>query len=371
MSDKKHRIAVLLPFAENFSTDKAGAISQFCIDLSNFSHYRSNLTFYGKEQTSTPSDLQYRGLKPRFKMVKGRNIGLASAFYQSIKNDPPDLIEVHNRPQVFFYLKSKLPKTPIAFFLHNDAALMKPTRSPLIRKNLLDQAAVVYCVSNYIRQRFLEKIGADAAAQSKIHVVYNGIGRPSATRPNKENLILFAGRIVEEKGVLEFAEACAQVLPDFPDWKALIVGAQRHGQSGKLSEFETQVCHAISRLGSQAEFLGHRPYAEVLQLFQRAAIVAVPSKWNEPLGRTAIEALASGSALVSSANGGLAEINKGCGIILKDVNRESLAQAFLKLLGSSDIRESVQQTCWDAFSQFDQNHVTAILDKHRDKLLNP
>lgn len=217
----------------------------------------------------------------------------------------------------------------------------------------------------------MEKIDADAAAQSKIHVVYNGIGRPSESRSKKENLILFAGRIVEEKGVLEFAEACAQVLPDFPDWKAVIVGAQRHGQFGKLSKFETQIYNVIDQLGSQAEFLGHHRYAEVLQLFQRAAIVAVPSKWNEQLGRTEIEALASSSALVSSANDGLAEINKGCGIILKDVNRELLAQAFLKLIGSSVVRELIQQNCCEAFSQFDRQHVTAILDADRDKLLKP
>ncbi len=372
MGDQKYRIAVLLPFAENFSNDKAGAISLFCFDLSSISRYCSSLTFYGKELTSSPPQLQYRGLKPRFKAINGRNIGLASAFYHSVKHNPPDLIEIHNRPQVFFYLKRKLPKTPISLFLHNDAALMKPTRSPQARKKLLDRAAAVYCVSDYIRQRFLENTCVDKnTARSKLHVLYNGIGRQFDSRPEKENLILYAGRIVEEKGALEFAEACSLVLPDFPDWKAVMIGAQRHGQTGRLSEFEARVQEYLRPLGPQAEFLGHRPYVDVLQFFQRAAIVAVPSKWNEPLGRTAIEALASGSALVSSANGGLAEINNGCGMLLQTVNKDSLAYALNKLLSDNGMRETMQQKCWDAFFQFEQKQVAAILDEHRQALLMP
>ncbi|WP_431065149.1 glycosyltransferase family 4 protein [Methylotuvimicrobium sp.] len=372
MSDQKYRIAVLLPFAENFSNDKAGAISLFCFDLSSFSRYRSSLIFYGKELNSSPPQHQYRGLKPRFRTIKGRNIGLASAFYHSVKHNPPDLIEIHNRPQVFFYLKRKLPKIPISLFLHNDATLMKPTRSPQARKKLLDMAAAIYCVSDYIRQRFLENTDVDKeSARSKLHVLYNGIGRLSDSLTDKQNLILYAGRIVEEKGALEFAEASALVLPDYPDWKAVMIGSQRHGQTGRLSEFEARVQECLRPLGPQAEFLGHRPYAEVLQFFQHAAIVAVPSKWNEPLGRTAIEALASGSALISSANGGLAEINNGCGMLLKTVNRDSLAYALNSLLSDNDMRKTIQQKCWDAFSQFEQKQVSSILDEHRDALLLP
>ena len=40
----------------------------------------------------------------------------------------------------------------------------------------------------------------------------------------------------------------------------------------------------------------------------RAAIVVVPSRWSEPFGLTALEALACGAALLCSPRGGLPEV---------------------------------------------------------------
>jgi UDP-glucose:(glucosyl)LPS alpha-1,2-glucosyltransferase len=53
---------------------------------------------------------------------------------------------------------------------------------------------------------------------------------------------------------------------------------------------------------------GYLPHEQVLAAMARAAIVVIPSRWPEPFGLTALEALACGAALITSGRGGLREV---------------------------------------------------------------
>ena len=59
-----------------------------------------------------------------------------------------------------------------------------------------------------------------------------------------------------------------------------------------------------------------QPWSFVKAKCEQAAIALVPSKWDEPFGRTALEAHAGGCAVVSSGTGGLAEISENNAIVL-------------------------------------------------------
>ncbi|HLD34915.1 MAG TPA: glycosyltransferase, partial [Patescibacteria group bacterium] len=52
------------------------------------------------------------------------------------------------------------------------------------------------------------------------------------------------------------------------------------------------------------------PYLETLQKIKEAAAVVVPSRWPEPFGRVALEALMLGTPVVATSSGGLTEIIK-------------------------------------------------------------
>ena len=52
------------------------------------------------------------------------------------------------------------------------------------------------------------------------------------------------------------------------------------------------------------------PYLETLQKIKAAAAVVVPSRWPEPFGRVALEALMLGTPVVATSSGGLTEIIK-------------------------------------------------------------
>lgn len=184
--------------------------------------------------------------------------------------------------------------------------------------------------------------GLEAGRTDHVHVVYHGIDPVKVGK--KEKVIMYAGRLIPEKGALELAKAAAKLLPHYPDWKIAFVGARLGG--AQSTPYAKSVGDTLKPLGKQVVFLGHQPHAKVMKLFSKASIAVVPSIWNEPLGRTAIEALATGCrALVTSGHGGLAEIAGDAGVIVSPVTPDGLALALQGLVEDPEALRNVQQMC--------------------------
>ena len=77
--------------------------------------------------------------------------------------------------------------------------------------------------------------------------------------------------------------------------------------------------------------LGYRPHADVLAAMARAAIVVVPSRWQEPFGLTALEAMACGAALVCSPRGGLPEVGGDAALYADPDDPPAVAEAIVAL----------------------------------------
>jgi glycosyltransferase involved in cell wall biosynthesis len=84
---------------------------------------------------------------------------------------------------------------------------------------------------------------------------------------------------------------------------------------------------------------GYVPHAEVLVAMARASIVVVPSRWAEPFGLTALEALASGAALVCSGRGGLPEV-AGDAAVYADPDAPGELEAAIVALASDPARRA-------------------------------
>ena len=66
-------------------------------------------------------------------------------------------------------------------------------------------------------------------------------------------------------------------------------------------------------------------------IFTKAAIVTIPSLWEEPLGRTSIEASSRGCATIISKRGGLVETNNN-GIFLNNISKDDLFKNIEQLI---------------------------------------
>ena len=343
------RIDILLPSKERFGPKNAGAISGVVLDLIEESQTPDCFRVVGTEVETSFSGVAFKGMKPRNTWLHGRNIGLAAAYLKHLRTaGSPDLVEVHSRCQVASYIKMKRPDLNVALYLHNDPRDMKGSRSVTERQRLLRTMSAITCVSDYIRDCFLDGIDPATAPTEKVATARNGARRPSGPSGSKKPMILLAGRMVPEKGILEFSQALAAVLGRHPAWEVVIAGARRFETSSPGS-YEAQVANALAPIGGQAKMTGFLPKDQLLELQKQAAIIACPSIWDDPMPKAVLEALAVGSALLTTRRGGIPEVAEGRAHIVDNPDMASFADAIDRLISDQTYRETLQDLAWQDF----------------------
>jgi glycosyltransferase involved in cell wall biosynthesis len=205
-----------------------------------------------------------------------------------------------------------------------DVELARRAR-PLARRVLRD-AELTICASQELAAAARE-LGAGS-----VHVIPSGVDVPETVgEPDDPPSLLYAGRLSEEKGVLELAEA-ARGLP-------LVVAGD-----GPLRDRFPQA-------------LGFVPHDRLLTLYERASVVVCPSR-REGFGVVCAEAMAHARPVVASAVGGLAElvVDGETGLLVPPRDVQALRTALERLLADGDLRrrlgaaacERVRTTCsWE------------------------
>ena len=129
--------------------------------------------------------------------------------------------------------------------------------------------------------------------------------------------IIFVGKLNESKGYDLFCEALFPILDKHTDWKAISIGDEK-----RFQHYNTHKKHIN---------LGQISHKKVLNFLSKSEIAAIPSRWEEPFGRTALEATSMGCATIISGNGGLTETSDHA-IILKKLNSKNLELEINKLI---------------------------------------
>jgi glycosyltransferase involved in cell wall biosynthesis len=178
-----------------------------------------------------------------------------------------------------------------------------------------------------------------AAGVAPVEVVWDGVPqrppRPPLTSPP---LVAFAGRLVPEKGADVLLRAFMQVRTTVPDAQLLIIGG-----GPELEHLKSLV--AELSLSGHVALMGHLPQAEMEKHLDRVWVQAVPSRWAEPFGLVAIEAMMRGTAVVATGSGGLAEIivDGQTGHHVPPGNENALAHALIPLLQDRQRAEQMGQ----------------------------
>jgi glycosyltransferase involved in cell wall biosynthesis len=146
--------------------------------------------------------------------------------------------------------------------------------------------------------------------------------------------VAFAGRLEPEKGADLLLEALARVREAVPESRLLVAGTG--SQSGQLRQLASRL-----RLDERVTFLGYLSRSEVEAAFRSAWVQAVPSRWDEPFGLVAAEALMRGTAVVASHGGGLADIvtPEETGLLVPPGDAAALAAALSRLLRDRELCE--------------------------------
>jgi glycosyltransferase involved in cell wall biosynthesis len=158
--------------------------------------------------------------------------------------------------------------------------------------------------------------------RERTRVLYNGVNidrfRPHwqavgerATRRRSYGLdglvVLYAGRLVEVKGVHVLLEAFADLASGVPNATLLIAGSHTYSDERRTPYIER--LHSLAKpLGSRVRFVGFVPPERMPDYYLLSDILAFPSAWQEPFGMTIVEGMATGLPVVAFNRGGPAEI---------------------------------------------------------------
>jgi glycosyltransferase involved in cell wall biosynthesis len=323
MKDKKE-IAVLLPNKEDYSLGNAAAASIWVKDF-NKGKIKSKQIICGIAT--------HTSLSKNFINLKKMNFINNSFFYLKnfIKNLPDSIkiIEIHNRPHFFFFLKKKFPKYKFILIFHNDPNTLRGSKSVKEKIEILDRCDEVIFVSNYIKQRFYYNLYNHI--QFKGHIIYpatNYYNNNFKKKLRKRNIIIFVGKLNSAKGYNFFGSAIIDILKKYKNWSAIVAGDEKR-ESYNFSHKRLKIF----------KWLSHK---KIINFYKRTSISIVPSIWEEPFGRTAMESSDLGNALITSGKGGLLETS-GNPIILKKIDTNNIKREVEKLIKSPKLLKKIQK----------------------------
>ena len=356
-------VAIVLPPREMFSPQATGAVGLLAHRLARAPGGFASAV-HGMPGTAPFADVDFVPVRPSWRPASFA-IRYAAGVARRFARRMPVLAEVHNRPDVALHLAKRFPALPVVLVLHNDPQGMRRARTPAERAALLHRLAAVATVSGYVRGRFLEGM----SGTPRVAVLPNCIDMADIPRspPEREPTVLFVGRVVADKGADAFVRACAMALPRLPGWSARMLGADRFGPDSPDTPFLRALRPQAAAGG--VVLAGWQPYPNILAAMARAAIVVVPSRWPEPFGLTALEAMACGAALLCSRTGGLPEVTGDATVGIDPDDPEALAAAIVVLARDPARRAALAAAGRARAATFDVAHAAAALDTLRRDVL--
>jgi glycosyltransferase involved in cell wall biosynthesis len=322
---KKKEIAELLPNKEDYTLNNAAAASIWVKDF-NKGNILNKQIIFGISSSSTP-------LSKNFINLKRLNFINNSYFYLKnfIRKLPKSIkvIVIHNRPHFFFILKKKFPDMRFAIVFHNDPNTLRGSRSVSEKIKILELCDKIIFVSSYVKKRFYYNINDYLPSKGEvIRPSTNYYNHNFKKKLRKEKIIVFIGKLNSSKGYNLFGPAAINILNKYKNWKVIVAGNEKR----EIYNFK----HERFKIYN---WLSHK---QIINIYKKSSISIVPSTWNEPFGRTAMESSDMGNALITCNKGGLIEtsINQ---ILLKKNNSKSIQNEIEKLIKNPNLLIKIQK----------------------------
>jgi glycosyltransferase involved in cell wall biosynthesis len=346
------KISILLPYKENFSPEYPGAVSLFIKDTSSLSKYKKDLIIYGNTNYKNTFKLNYKNIELKKNLISSQTKQYVEKFVQLERKNKSTIIEIHNRPNYLNFIYKKLSFRNYTLFFHNDPLSMDGSKNIKDRIFLLNTCFKIIFNSNWSKKRFLEGLDNKFVNSSKLLVCFQSAKKGHIKYINKKKKwITFVGKLNRAKGYDIFTNTIKEILNKNKDWKAKIVGDEKREK--------------IKLVHKNANLMGFQSHKNVLNLFKKSSIAVVCSRWEEPFGRTSLEAAANGCAVIISGRGGLPETVTNA-IILKKLSVNELKKNILILIKDSRKRNLLQTLSIENF-YLTHKYVSNLIDTYRDE----
>ena len=346
------KISILLPYKENYSPTYAGAVSLFVHSVLNKSVYKKSTTIYGSTKYKDKLSSNYINIPLSKEFLKSQSKEYVNKFIIEQKKEKPDIIEIHNRPS---YINQLIQlDTNLVLYFHNDPISMDGSRSSQERVSLLNSCKKIVFNSEWSKKQFLKNLQNFYHKSKKLIVIHQSIDQKPVDIKKKKKIISFVGKLNSAKGYDIFCKAIIKVLNKYPDWKAVVAGDEPR--------------EVINVYHKNLKNLGFQKHSKILDLFSKTSIAVACSRWEEPFGRTSLEAASRGCAVIISNRGGLPETITN-GIILRKLNVQNLYNSIVKLIQNKKQLLDLQAKSKKNFYLTDK-YITNKIDVYRTSLTN-
>ena len=343
-------ISILLPYKENFSPEYPGAVSLFVYETTRISKFKKDITVYGNTSFKKKFNLKYKNIELKKRPLSSQTKNYVKKFSDLERRNNSTIIEIHNRPSYIQILSKEYNKKIFTLYFHNDPLSMDGSQTIDERKNLLKICYRIIFNSSWSKKRFLEGMENKFVNSDKLLIFHQSAKKGSLDLINKKKKwITFVGKLNKAKGYDIFSSSIKRILNKYPDWTAKIIGDEKREK--------------IILKHKRADILGFRKHNDVLNIFKQSNIAVACSRWEEPFGRTSLEASANGCAVIITNKGGLPETVTDAKI-LKKLNVKSLTKTLEGLINNPLQRKKLQKLSISNF-YLTHDYVASLMDNYR------
>ena len=346
------KISILLPYKENFARNYAGAVSLFVNDITKKSFFKNSTYIFGNTELKDKLSKNYINIDLKKNVFRSTSKQYVNAFLEYEKKINSDLIEVHNRPNYIRSIKKNF-KNKVILYFHNDPLSMNGSKDIKERIFLLNSIDKIIFNSEWSKDRFFVNLPNKKLLSQKTSVCFQSASKTKINFKNKKNIISFVGKLNRAKGYDLFGDAIIKILNSHPNWEARIFGDEPRE---KLF-FEHK----------NLKLFGFKNNEFILNTLKKVSISVICSRWEEPFGRTSLEAASRGSAVIISNKGGLPETTPNA-IILESLNSNALYKSIDNLIKNKRKLLALQKENYKNFV-YTHDYVANIIDTIRKQII--
>lgn len=276
-----------------------------------------------------------------------------------LKRLQPDIVHVMSRMPFVPWLRRAVPEAAIVLSVHQLSSLQG--------ERVWSDRSIACCdvitgVSRFMADEIMKRY---PSTRSKVRVLRNGIDldayRPWRTQQTLRErvrrarglgsgpVILYAGRLVEQKGVHVLAEAFQRLMADWDKRQEtrdkgrptlVIVGSHTYSDPTQ-TDYIKQLKQRLQPLGSQVVWTGYVAPEDVLGWYAASDVVVVPSIGPESFSMVTLEAMATGLPVIAFDHGGPRELlshHETGWLVNLNEGSEGMAKAFEVLLADEALR---------------------------------
>lgn len=320
-----------------------------------------------KKDTKPVTEHEFTPRFPKLEILGSLTTGMSSRAVREldsiVRQLKPDVVHWHNT-KGFIGWPSPVGTASNIYTAHDYYAICP--RSNLLRADLSICRGPYTCVSCHLRwrkpppiwrtgsrkvfefddrmkvispSRFLAREFGERGI--RVHdVINNFVPRPAVTSRDgsrSRDTIVYAGMLEQHKGVATLLKGFSESRK-LHGFRLILVG------DGSSKRFLARLVDELG-LHDRVELTGFVPRERLDQIRENAAFQIIPSEWPENAPLTAIEALASGTPIITSDQGGLPEMTETTGdlLVFRGGDAHSLSECLVRAWGSIDTLEGMRR----------------------------